>query len=267
MTRKRSSGRKRPAPKAPAPPAPPTRAAPPARAAPARVAEPAGWTTWAEPPRGTPGSKASERRQGAGRAARQRVLEAARAHFAQKGYAGTAVRDITVEAEVNVGAVTYHFGSKLELYHEVLRDITRPLRHRMETIHGSRRPPLEKLERTVREFFQHVRNHPALIPLMVREMAGAGELAPPIRDTLRTVLPLLVRTIEDGQRDGRIRPGDPLLLALSTLAQPVYLNLAKKGIAAATGMDPNAPELFDRVVEHCVVTVHHALRTPGEDAP
>ncbi len=231
-----------------------------------RVAEPAGWTTWVEPPLGTPESLAADRQHRLGRASRKRILEAARAHFAVKGYAGTGVRDITVEAEVNVGAVTYHFGSKRELYHEMLRDLTRPLREQMVTIHGSRLPPLERIEHSVRAFFSHVRAHPALVPVMVREMAGADDLAPPIRDMLRTVLPMLVHTIEEGQAAGVIRPGDPLLLALSTLAQPVYLNLARKGIAAATGLDPNSPELFERVVDHCVTTVRFALEAPRREA-
>lgn len=196
-------------------------------------------------------------------AARDRIVATAGPLFAHHGYAGTAIRDITRDAEVNVGAVTYHFGSKRELYHAVLRGLTEPIRSQVTAIHTSALPPLDRIERSVRAFFAHARAHPTLVPLMVREMAGADELAPPIRDMLQSALPLLAKTIADGQREGSIRAGDPVLLALSTLAQPVYLNLARKGIAAATGLDPNAPELFTRVVEHCVLTVHRALRSDG----
>jgi AcrR family transcriptional regulator len=49
-------------------------------------------------------------------AARDRLLAAAAACFAARGYAGTSVRDITARARCNVGALTYHFGGKHKAY-------------------------------------------------------------------------------------------------------------------------------------------------------
>jgi len=61
--------------------------------------------------------------------ARTRLLEAAAACFAAKGYSGTTVRDITSRAGCNVSAVTYHFGGKRKAYEAVyaqrLEDLTR----------------------------------------------------------------------------------------------------------------------------------------------
>lgn len=53
--------------------------------------------------------------------ARFRILSEATALFAARGYQSTSVRDITAAAEANVAAVSYHFGSKADLYREVLR--------------------------------------------------------------------------------------------------------------------------------------------------
>lgn len=50
---------------------------------------------------------------------KQRILEAARALFAAKGYDGTSVRDIAKVAEVNVAALNYHFQGKQNLLNEV----------------------------------------------------------------------------------------------------------------------------------------------------
>ena len=41
-----------------------------------------------------------------------RILEAAERLFLQHGFAATSMRMITAEAEVNLAAVNYHFGSK-----------------------------------------------------------------------------------------------------------------------------------------------------------
>jgi len=47
---------------------------------------------------------------------RQRLLEAAAHCFAERGFAGTSVRDITTAASCNVGAINYYFGGKQPLY-------------------------------------------------------------------------------------------------------------------------------------------------------
>ena len=50
----------------------------------------------------------------------QRLLESAERLFARHGYAGTSLRDITADADANVAAVNYHFGSKEGLLTAVL---------------------------------------------------------------------------------------------------------------------------------------------------
>ncbi len=52
---------------------------------------------------------------------RKRLLSAASELFAERGFHGTKVRDIAARAGVNLAAGNYHYGSKKELYLEVLR--------------------------------------------------------------------------------------------------------------------------------------------------
>jgi AcrR family transcriptional regulator len=54
-------------------------------------------------------------------ATKARVIAAASALFAERGFHGTTVRDIAQRAKVNLAAGHYHFGSKETLYLEVLR--------------------------------------------------------------------------------------------------------------------------------------------------
>ncbi len=54
-------------------------------------------------------------------ATRRRLLKAAGAVFAERGYRAGAVREICSRAGANVSAVAYHFGSKAALYEAVLR--------------------------------------------------------------------------------------------------------------------------------------------------
>ena len=52
---------------------------------------------------------------------KDRILGAAEELFAQHGFAGTSLRQVTSRADVNIAAVNYHFGSKENLVNEVFR--------------------------------------------------------------------------------------------------------------------------------------------------
>jgi AcrR family transcriptional regulator len=56
---------------------------------------------------------------------RERVLDAAAALFAQRGFDGVSVREIVAEADTHLSAVNYHFGGKWELYLDVFRILWR----------------------------------------------------------------------------------------------------------------------------------------------
>lgn len=57
-----------------------------------------------------------------------RLLDAAEELFAEFGYNGVSVRDIVELAKANLGAIPYHFGSKENLFKEVILRRAVPLR-------------------------------------------------------------------------------------------------------------------------------------------
>ncbi|MGI5310462.1 TetR/AcrR family transcriptional regulator [Rheinheimera sp. WS51] len=62
----------------------------------------------------------------------QKILDAAQSLFAETGFNGTSLRQITSLAEVNLAAVNYHFGSKKELIQAVLQRYLVTLMPRLE---------------------------------------------------------------------------------------------------------------------------------------
>lgn len=186
---------------------------------------------------------------------RLRLIEVAQKMFAESGYDGASVRAITQSANANLGAINYHFGSKEMLYMAVLMKLVGPLAPRIRFAATAKIPALDRVENIVRAIFTHIRGNPDMPAIMVRELASGREIAAPVKKTFGEALPALAGVITEGQADGTIRPGDPVLLALSTVAQPVYLNLARPVIAAVAGVDP----LDARVVEHAVTVVRAAL--------
>lgn len=67
-------------------------------------------------------------------ATRDRVCEAAERLFSEHGFSNTSLRQITAEAGANLAAVNYHFGSKEDLYREVLLRRLRPMNEERLTL-------------------------------------------------------------------------------------------------------------------------------------
>jgi AcrR family transcriptional regulator len=78
---------------------------------------------------------------------RQRILGAAEELFAERGFAGASLRQVTAAAKVNLAAVNYHFGSKDNLIEEVFRRRLDELSHRrldrLAEVNRGRAPTLD----------------------------------------------------------------------------------------------------------------------------
>lgn len=69
---------------------------------------------------------------------KERILTAAEALFAQRGFDGASLRQLTSAAGVNLAAVNYHFGSKEKLVEEVFR-------RRLDALNASRLAELARI--------------------------------------------------------------------------------------------------------------------------
>jgi AcrR family transcriptional regulator len=86
---------------------------------------------------GTPGTK-------------DRILDAAEKLFSDQGFGETSLRAITTEADVNLAAVNYHFGTKDRLMEAVFERRLAPLNHErialLDALEASdENPPLERI--------------------------------------------------------------------------------------------------------------------------
>lgn len=53
---------------------------------------------------------------------KERIINVSRILFAEKGFEGTTIRDISSAADVNVASINYYFSNKENLFAEVMRD-------------------------------------------------------------------------------------------------------------------------------------------------
>jgi AcrR family transcriptional regulator len=97
------------------------------------------------------------------RSTRDRILDAAEALFAERGLAGTAVRDIAGEVGLNPASLYNHFPSKLALYEAVLERSVEPLLEILQSAAKSEHPSDADIQ-----FIDMVMNHLERTPHLAR---------------------------------------------------------------------------------------------------
>ena len=198
------------------------------------------------------------------------LRRAARAIFAEQGYDGASIRAITAAAGANLGAVTYHFGSKRALYEAVVEDVIGPLADRVTAAAGGAAPPLERAGEVVRAFFGYFGEHHDVPRLMLQELANGRELPPPAARNMGRMLGALSALIAAGQADGTMRSGEPRLMALAVVSHPLHLHLVRPQLRAFASLDIDDPALRERLVENAVRFVRGGLAaeaSPREAIP
>jgi AcrR family transcriptional regulator len=63
----------------------------------------------------------------------RKLIEVARIHFTERGYADSGLEEIAAEAELTRGALYHHFRNKTQLFHVVLESVQKEIAERVET--------------------------------------------------------------------------------------------------------------------------------------
>lgn len=144
---------------------------------------------------------------------RKLILEAAVRVFARDGYHTSRVADIALEAGIAHGLLYHYFRSKDEVLETVFRENWGELLGRLRVVEESESPADEKLRGIVKIILRTWRNDPALVTVMVREVARSAQLQARVED-VREGIASVQRVIEAGQREGVFSASlDPRLAA------------------------------------------------------
>ena len=167
----------------------------------------------------------------------ERLLAAARQLFAEKGFDRASVRAITRNASANLGAVTYHFGSKDRLRDEVLTRLVSGLAERVQAVAALPLPATERLRRIVAAIFAHAAENPDVPRLLMRFLVHSGRMPAPVLERQRLMLGAVVQVIHSGTAAGEFRTVDPFLAAFSVVSQCMWFHLIR-GVAAQVSQTP-----------------------------
>jgi AcrR family transcriptional regulator len=202
------------------------------------------------------------RPRGTGRGSDAALFAAAAREFAARGYDAAGVDRIAARARVNKAMIYYHYGSKLRLYVEVLRDMFRAVGTRARAIADGPGTAEEKLDAWIVAIVEEAAARPWLPPIMLREVASGGtHLDPETVGMLNAVFVAVRDLIVQGQREGVFRDADPLLTHL-TIMPAVLIFFARQRIIAqrkgANGV--GAPRPVEQFVAHMQASARGMLR-------
>jgi TetR/AcrR family transcriptional regulator len=157
------------------------------------------------------------------RDSRHAIFEAAALEFSAHGFAATSVDRIALRARVNKAMIYYHFGSKVRLYREILRDIFETLFRRAAEIAASPRTPDDKIRAFIDAVIREGEARPDFPRIMAREIADQGSHLD--ADTLRLMARIpeaVAGIIEEGVATGRFVDVDPLFCYFSLLGSMMF---------------------------------------------
>jgi TetR/AcrR family transcriptional regulator, fatty acid metabolism regulator protein len=172
---------------------------------------------------------------------RKLILAAAIRVFAEHGYHGSRVGDIAEDAGVAHGLLYHYFASKEDVLRTIFVENWGELIARFRAVEASDEPAAEKLEGIAKILLRTWRNDPALVTVMVREVARSHELESQV-DDVREAFSIIQRVIEEGQAAGAFRSGVDARLA----SWVVYGALEEMLTGWVLGQLPDSEEAISR---------------------
>lgn len=142
-----------------------------------------------------------------------KILAAARAVFAEKGYSGTHVDEIAARAGVNKATLYYQIGAKETLYANVIHNVLGNMAQDIAGAVARFDQPREKLRAYIHSIAGAVDKNPELPPIMMREIAAGGATMPRVvaRD-IASVVTILAGILEEGKKKGVFSATTPFLI-------------------------------------------------------
>lgn len=147
-----------------------------------------------------------------------RILEAATALFAEKGYDSTTMGDIAKKAEVGFGTVATHFGSKEELFYTCVIQPWQPLVDELLAFDKnpqSYRQEIEEMTKRHVKLFNEQKTYMHLIVQANAQYEKFPDIFKQLNEETKVLNQSLIQLITNGQKENQLLDGNPSTIAIS----------------------------------------------------
>ncbi len=173
---------------------------------------------------------------------RVRILAAAVAEFASRGFKGASMDDIAARTDTTRALINYYFGSKEKLYLAVLERVYAEIREAERLIDLDHLPPVEAIRRIVEFTYNYYVKHEDFVRLVVAENQARGrhmKKSAAMRTLNRPIVDTLGGVIARGQADGDV-PRRTSTRSTSTWRSPRW------GCSTSRTSSPSVPSSSER---------------------
>jgi AcrR family transcriptional regulator len=180
------------------------------------------------------------------------ICAAALQVFADKGFAAAKLDEIALRAGVSKGTLYLYFKDKEDLFRAVVRDTIAPNIEVVRGLVSAAQLPFAEVVRTVLPRFADMTMKAPIGPvakMVIGESRNFPELAKVWHDeVVSNAIGLIAGLIDQAQKRGEVRPGDPRLYAFSLMG-PMVLGVLWRETLQPVGGDPlDLPQLAR---QHC----------------
>lgn len=144
---------------------------------------------------------------------KRKIFEAAMDLFAQKGYDGTSVEEITSVVGIAKGTLYYHFSSKEEILYFLVEEGMNLLKNSIEIKTKNFKSSVDKIKAVVLIQIKSIVKYENLITLVIDQIWGNEERNLKCREYIYEYIRILENIIKEGIEKGEIIEGKPEVLA------------------------------------------------------
>jgi len=157
---------------------------------------------------------------------RARILAAAIAEFASRGFKGASMDAIAARTQTTRALINYYFGSKERLYLAVLERVYAEIREAENELELAHLAPADAIRRIVEFTYDYYVGHEYFVRLVVAENQAKGrhmKRFPSLRTVYRPIVDMLGAVIARGQAEGVFRCDvDPIDIHMAIAALGMF---------------------------------------------
>jgi TetR/AcrR family transcriptional regulator len=197
--------------------------------------------------------------------AKAKIIAAAEALFAERGFSETGIRDITRKAGVTSAMVPYYFGSKEGLYRSILETAVTTIRGLIAEAIESEEAFPDKLERLIEAELTYITSHSQLARILFRELlAGGDHILAIFQKFPLNNYQLMRQVVADGVRRKELRHVDIDLAPISLMGMVVVFQVFRPIITRVLGTQTYDEQFIKRLSIHTVELFLHGAERPAK---
>lgn len=162
------------------------------------------------------------------RSTEQRILDAAKRIFINKGMAGARMQDIANEAGINKALLHYYFRNKETLFETIFEEAVHRFIPRVNDIFEMEAPLFEKITMFCSEYISKLQENPFIPVFIINELHRQPDVfINRIFGNRKPNVAKFAMQIQDSIRDGVIKPIHPMQLVMNMISLCVFPFLSK----------------------------------------